>query len=326
MSTATRTARLFFIGAMLVVVCALMFVMAAPQRTWSQSNSVLNGYVWSDTIGWISLDCTSGSPTGNNICATSNYSISVDASGFIDGYGWSDSIGWIKFGGLSDFPSGDGTTAQNAKITANQIAGWIRACAGTIGGDCSSMNSSTDGWDGWISLSGNPTYGASVAAGIFSGFGWGSDVVGWLDFDNVSTTYQACEATQGNFCDPSGVGGVSKNRDANCNVTVNSPNPCQWQCETVTGLCILPPTPTGSLSLRPSIVTPGTTTTVSWIVQDALTCTAEGENGDIIISSPQSSSPITESTRYVLTCNDTLGSSFVIGDAVVSIAPTWREK
>ena len=139
-------------------------------------------------------------------------------TGDLTGYAWSPNIGWLKFGGLSDFPSGGGVQS-NAKINldSGEITGWIRACAGTVGGEtnttgatCASMTSRTDGWDGWIELSGqNHTSLASalqnkfwdrwfvnaqatnrmeglrmdVKTGIVSGMAWGGPVVGWLNFN-----------------------------------------------------------------------------------------------------------------------------------------------
>lgn len=122
------------------------------------------GYAWSDTVGWIDL-----APAGSGV--TKN-----DDDGTLAGYAWSDNIGWIKFGGLSGFPSGG-----NAQVSGNNVTGWARACAGTLSGDCNSMTSRADGWDGWISL-GGANYGATYSNGGFSGHAWGSDVVGWIDF------------------------------------------------------------------------------------------------------------------------------------------------
>jgi hypothetical protein len=49
------------------------------------------------------------------------------------------------------------------------------------------MESRTDGWDGWISLNGD-NYGVSFSSVTqrFSGYAWGSDVVGWINFIDVS--------------------------------------------------------------------------------------------------------------------------------------------
>jgi hypothetical protein len=295
----------------------------------------VSGYAWSDTIGWISLDCATGGPTGNDICATKDYHLDIDASGYIIGFAWSDNIGWIQFGGLSDFPTGGGTSAQDAQIVGNTLIGWARACGGTVSGNCSSMTSRTDGWDGWISFSGTG-YGVTLASGAFTpcqvgstSCAWGDVNVGWVDFSAATAGYQACADTQGNFCDPAGPGGVSKHRDANCSITINPPNPCQWQCEAVTGLCILPPEPTvtgAGLVLSPSLVRQGQTTVVSWTVQDALSCEATGTNGDVVTVSGTNSIPITQATTYTLVCLDALGTPFEVDTARVSVIPLWQEK
>lgn len=40
------------------------------------SGTAFNGWAWaSDTIGWLSFNCATGGPSGNNICATSNYAV-----------------------------------------------------------------------------------------------------------------------------------------------------------------------------------------------------------------------------------------------------------
>jgi hypothetical protein len=155
-----------------------------------------NGWAWSSTIGWIQFATGSREPV-----------ILDEETGYLTGYAWSSNIGWIKFGGLSGFPPG-GTSAGNAKVLLNPspsptpsnyraVEGWVRACAGTASGDCSSMTPRTDGWDGWIELSGanhispvtNGTGGVTyydlvgLPRSYLKGFAWGSDVVGWIDFN-----------------------------------------------------------------------------------------------------------------------------------------------
>jgi hypothetical protein len=150
----------------------------------------LSGYEWSDNIGWVSFSDT-------------NTNVTMDATtGALTGYAWADNIGWVKFGGLSGFPSGSGTVSANAVVNtaAGTVSGWARACAGTIKsgdsttlptqpGDCSTMTSRSDGWDGWISLSGT-NYGATYnsTTGAFGGYAWGSDVVGWVSFALLNAT------------------------------------------------------------------------------------------------------------------------------------------
>lgn len=122
--------------------------------------------------------------------STVTYGVYADnTTGELSGYAWSDNIGWIKFGGLPAFPSGSGTYSGNAKLSNNKLIGWARACAGTADGKCTSMTSRTDGWDGWISLSGSALdgskYGVSLSGTDFSGYAWGADVIGWIDFTGV---------------------------------------------------------------------------------------------------------------------------------------------
>ena len=159
--------KLFFVFALLLIP---HFVSAAAGD--------LGGYAWSPNIGWISFSCTNGA----NTCGTTNYGVHKTSGGLltgdeansVPGYAWSSSIGWIQFGGLSGFPSGSGTNAVNAQIDGSgNLIGWARALS--YGG----------GWDGWISLSGtSPNYGVTFLSNAFSGYAWGSDVVGWINFDS----------------------------------------------------------------------------------------------------------------------------------------------
>ncbi len=103
------------------------------------SPSSLTGWAWSSNIGWLNLS-----------------DISIDqATGNMIGYAWSPNIGWVKFNGLSGYPTnGAPGVAANVNFNTGEIKGWIRACAGTGGGDCNSA-SRTEGWDGWIELAGS---------------------------------------------------------------------------------------------------------------------------------------------------------------------------
>jgi hypothetical protein len=147
---------------------------AASTRVFSAS--YLTGWAWSDNIGWVSLNCSTGGPSGESICATSNYFLALNADNTITGYAWSENIGWIQFGGLSGFPTDAGTQAVNAQLSGSSVVGWARAL------------SNGDGWDGWIYLgsTGNGD-GVSYASGTLSGYAWGDEVVGWLQFSGAST-------------------------------------------------------------------------------------------------------------------------------------------
>lgn len=113
-----------------------------------------SGYAWSDNIGWVSL-------------SGSNYGFVMDSSGKLSGYAWSDNIGWIT-ANESEL-SGCPTNPCRAKMNGDALTGWLRAL------------SNGGGWDGWISLSGSG-YGVTRSGSSLSGYAWGGDVVGWLDF------------------------------------------------------------------------------------------------------------------------------------------------
>ena len=169
----------------------------------------LKGWIWSSNIGWISASCENTT----NSCATVDYGVSITPTGAVTGYAWSPNIGWIKFGGLSSFPSGSSTTQVNARVTGTYpnfaLEGWARACAGTTSGNCSTMVSRTDGWDGWISLRGS-NYGVSLTStgATADSYSWGSNVVGWLKWGGIS----------GSVC--RGYCGTSYN--VNNDITINS--------------------------------------------------------------------------------------------------------
>jgi len=125
----------------------------------------LSGYAWSSNIGWISFSDT-------------NSNVQTDSTGNLNGYAWSERIGWLQFGGLSGFPTGDtAAIASNAKIENNKIVGWAKFVGGNT----------TSGWDGWVLLSGsNHSIPLNQTTNMFSGYAWGDDVVGWIDFSGVS--------------------------------------------------------------------------------------------------------------------------------------------
>ena len=161
-----------------IIFCvAFQLIISSPALAGTEHN--VSGYAWSDNIGWISFNNTSDGSIYNYGVAVDVTNRFVNGTGLFSGYAWSDNIGWISFNtvNLSGCPSG----ACSAQIdwSTGKVTGWAKALA-----------ADNNGWDGWISLSGDGTYpyGAVVdrVTGAFSGFVWGSDVVGWIDMTGVS--------------------------------------------------------------------------------------------------------------------------------------------
>ena len=159
---------------------------AAGSCTASSGN--VHGWLWSDTIGWISLNC-------NDASSSIDYGVTQDANGNWAGYGWSDNVGWIKFN--DGCPSGAQFNATNCgtKLAGNNLVGWARFQTPNTSNDgtCPSSDIDNDGcWDGWVSMSSQNetaptiTYGPVAANNVLTGYAWGSMVVGWLSFENVT--------------------------------------------------------------------------------------------------------------------------------------------
>jgi hypothetical protein len=182
------------------------------------AQTCLSGWAWSSTIGWLSFNSSdSGAGGGPYDVALSTSSPCSTTAACLSGYAWSSNVGWVKFGGLSSFPTSD-TNATAANVTVNlntgSVTGWARACAGTAPGDCSSMTGRTDGWDGWISLSGTKHQTGDITGnsgvtynpqtGAFTGFAWGSTNVGWLSFNSSVPVIVTPPPCTGSGCPPAG--------------------------------------------------------------------------------------------------------------------------
>ncbi len=150
-----------------------------PSFALAGSEHNMAGWAWSSGTGWVSFNST------NEPSATADYGVNMNGDGTLTGYAWSSGIGWIKFGGLSGFPSGNGTQAVNAQVNGNNVKGWAKAIA-----------ADGNGWDGWISLSG-AGYGVKFSNGAFSGYAWGSAVIGWVQFDVSAQNPGVCTGNCG---------------------------------------------------------------------------------------------------------------------------------
>ncbi|MDO8561891.1 MAG: hypothetical protein Q7S05_03635 [bacterium] len=252
----------------------------------SADTSGLSGYAWSDNIGWVSL-------------SGSNYGIAIDNNGKLSGYAWSDNIGWITANEseLSGCPS----NPCRAKLNGNAFSGWLRAL------------SNGGGWDGWISLSGNsPSYGVTQdqSTAALSGYAWGSDVIGWLDFSQASgptcTSVYSCSGTD-----------TILYKNIACQTSTYATCEPPTFCSSGVSTCLYPqPTfipststgMTGHLQPLPALVTSGDTIQVHWNVDNVTSCTVTGTNGDSWTglssgSAGKTSNPILGQTTFTLTCS-----------------------
>ncbi len=160
------------------------------------------GWAWGATtvapyggVGWINFSCKSapGGCTGPG----GNWGTHVDvahnsSAGELSGYAWSNNLGWLAFGAAADscFAVGENDSpAQRAKVQdmgnipgGLKIVGWGKFIAADA--------DPNDGWDGCVSFTHVPrgagptlyTTGVDYNTGSVSGYAWGDDVVGWVNF------------------------------------------------------------------------------------------------------------------------------------------------
>jgi len=162
----------------LVFIILVCFILP-KQIAESGSEHNVSGWAWSENIGWISFNNTSG---GGAI----SYGVSIDSNnGKLSGYAWSENIGWISFNEAdtgsppSDDPCADASCI--AKVTPSgqigkedvNIIGWARILAHN--GD----------WDGWIRFDHGQTGEVYIDSnGDFHDWAWCSDIVGWISFNS----------------------------------------------------------------------------------------------------------------------------------------------
>jgi hypothetical protein len=265
-------------------------------------------------------------------------------------------------GGEYDYPSSDGLAQSNGwggggggyaskTYTQAQLSGNVPVVVGTGGsGGHADIGPAGGGAGarGAVSISwtaANTSYGpvASNTTGAVSGYAWGSDVVGWVDFSLATTDYRSCTPGTTYSCVDSTT--LRQTTTSNtCGVTT-SDSACSYLCSG--SGCVPPPAPQfagsgvggGHLKVAPSVVRSGATTRVFWDVQYVSSCTISG-GGDSwsgasagcnsstheCTAGPSGiqSSAITTRRTYTLTCTG-LDSSTLTETQTVNLVPTYQE-
>lgn len=198
--------KIIILSLLVMLVSGVVFF---SKQSFSQSNGSLvgdlSGYAWSDNIGWVSFD-----------------GVNVDTNNDISGYAWSDNIGWVSFNETTGCPQ----APCKPKIIANKMIGWAKV-----------LSADNKGWDGWLSLSTQTgdsiTYGPTLSGNTFSGYAWGSDVVGWLDFSQVTglvTSSPVCGTANGQtFSNPPASSNLCSVGTASSVIT--NPTTYTWTCD-----------------------------------------------------------------------------------------------
>lgn len=178
----------------------------------------VHGWAWSDTIGWISFNCTEGGASQNDICSTSSYGVNIDPNtGIFSGYAWSDNIGWISFNqaDLTGCPSG--SCSAQVDLDTGSVTGWAKALNST-GADYGWIRLN-DAVNGYHQVQINPT------TGYFSDYAWGGGpidaaVIGWISF-NCSNEAECATSDYYVWTDPD----IFNKRPYITNIDITEPTP-----------------------------------------------------------------------------------------------------
>lgn len=278
--------------------CIKLSDSAAPAYGPTLSGTDFDGYAWgSDTVGWISFNCASGGPTGNNICATSNYKVS---------YGGSPSPTCTLSVALNPAATGS-SIALNYTTTNSPTIGTIKDMDGTV-----LTNSATNATGAIATTSplsaGSYTYTMNV-----------SNVAG-------SGSCTAVLTDQTDVC--TDISGLQSSAPASpCVTPVPSPGQCVPSGYTWNGSACVILTPTISSFIGPAHVRKGDTATLTYTVTNPpASCSVTGNNGFSTTVSPTSgvqgsvtTGAITTNTVFTLTCGS------VSQTATVGLTPSVQE-
>ncbi|MEI7424681.1 MAG: hypothetical protein WCK10_01005 [Candidatus Staskawiczbacteria bacterium] len=94
-------------------IIALAVVILLGLSLFSFTNAVgnkLSGYIYSETVGWISLSCIN-----TNSCNIADYGVSANENGLLSGYGFAQNGEWVNFN-----PNYGGTNTNSE----NLVSGW----------------------------------------------------------------------------------------------------------------------------------------------------------------------------------------------------------
>jgi len=86
----------------------------------------LEGYVWSESVGWIRLGTvTTGTAHTYTNNASTTYGVNNDCNGNLSGYAWSENAGWINFNSNNSQVTINATTGDFDGYAWSESLGWI---------------------------------------------------------------------------------------------------------------------------------------------------------------------------------------------------------
>ena len=171
-----RTFKVFWYSCFFIILFGIVAGITAYSRgVRAGTGDNGSGFLWTDTFGWISLNCINGWGTGGareDRCAQppGDYGVHIDLGrnpGTVSGRGWSPHLGWVCFGSTCG-GTAPGGALPNISFDLNSVtpvlaggnmvlfSGWARAeTLATLGQQY-----------GWIRFSGATEEGTDIQVGM----------------------------------------------------------------------------------------------------------------------------------------------------------------
>lgn len=225
--------------ALFVVMVFTMNVM--PFIAFAAPTDNVSGYAFSDMPNSADEDLPTYDASDNHYgghglgfinMSGDRYGVNLGTDGKFTGYAWSEFGGYVQFNPSVGFPDNDISNHHGAQVsesclsglTACSVTGWIRFIS-------ASNDPQSGGWDGWVKMSDTNYWSNGVKLGApdtarnrqMSGYAWGGDVVGWVDFSKVKIIGDWCPLIPGN--QDSIPTGMIIDADGNCVPPPQCPDP-----------------------------------------------------------------------------------------------------
>ncbi|MBU0546984.1 hypothetical protein KKA72_02370 [Patescibacteria group bacterium] len=152
-----------------ILFLSLIYSFIGAEKVKSATDDNVFGWAWSENIGWISFNNTTG---GGGI----GYGVNIDSeTGIFSGYAWSENIGWISFNQADLLNCPQLPCRADLNSETGNVSGWAKILSDN---------------EGWIRLR-NGDYGVSIdfETGDFSNWAW-SDNIGWISFAGIDYKVQ----------------------------------------------------------------------------------------------------------------------------------------
>ena len=216
-------------------------------------------------------------------------SVQYDTGGNLSGYAWSNEYGWLDFN----------VGSPKINLTTGEMTGKARMLSLQNPND---TETPIDWADGWITFKGSNggsgggmTYGVTfnLTTGQGSGYAWGGNVIGWVDFSGVSIT-PAGEPSCTITANPETIiFDINSNQDSSLS----------WYGDNVSSPCTASGGWSGSKIVSSSPSIPVSTGTLSTTQTYNLSCPG---TGGIIPSTPTCSKTVTVTSYPNCNSGDTL--------------------